>query len=505
MNVINEYNRKYANQAIKNLLKARKVLSRDGDKLYYNANNKVFFGDIVAGNIHVTKEKEDFGGIARPGVIITPFDIFCMLKHNGAVLQAAAEITKLLSPQNIPFVRVGSDYFLVKKYTGSDGRVKSDKLIPFLKGEIKEDYGNDVIQFLEKYDEFCIEPDNINYRGVFSGNYNNYRQVYHTAKEFDIENDMEKIHWSMTMMKHIFGEQLEMGLDYMKLIWEKPKQILPILVLASELRQTGKTTFANWQEMIYGENLVSIGVGDMKGEFNAHIAEKLIIVIEETVSESHALVNRIKMISTAKKMLVNKKMIAQYSVDFYGKILILTNKPDKFLQIDNEEIRFWVRDVPVIEEGNHSIEADLEREIPYFLYYLMQREEVNTSRSRMVFTPEELGTDALKVVKNESKSALQKDIETYIEELMLSFQGVKEFQFTAIDIKKKFFDRDNSISVSRVSRTLKEMKLKQNGKNGKYYSITKESLTGAKLGNGNFFTMPNPHYLPTLDNGALPF
>ena len=161
----------------------------------------------------------------------------------------------------------------------------------------------------------------------------------------------------------------------------------------------------------------------MKGEFNAHISEKLVIIIEETVSESHHLVNRIKMISTAKKMLVNKKNITQYSVDFYGKIIVFTNKPDKFLQIDEEEIRFWVRPIPTITNSNHNIEADLLKEIPYFLYYLSQRPDIDFSKSRMVFTPEELGTDALKIVMKESKSALEKDIEEYLDDYCLHNQS----------------------------------------------------------------------------------
>jgi hypothetical protein len=35
-------------------------------------------------------------------------------------------------------------------------------------------------------------------------------------------------------MEHIFGEQLELGLDYIKILLEKPTQMLPILMFGKQ-------------------------------------------------------------------------------------------------------------------------------------------------------------------------------------------------------------------------------------------------------------------------------
>lgn len=488
-NVIKEYNNRFFESATKLLLKNNKSISLKGKTLTIDINGKETFASR-SGNVWVIKK--DFPGHSK-GDAVTPFDIFCEYNHKNNPVQAIAELIKLIE-KKLPYVRVGTDYFKVKRYE------HSNVLIPFSKTEIKEDNGNDAIDYIAKYDQFCMQPNNLDYKQVIRGDYNVYNELFHVPKPFDIETEMEKINWSMVLMKHIFGDQLEMGLDYQKLLWENPMQILPILVLASELRQTGKTTFTNWVEMIYLANLVSVAVKDMTGDFNAHIAEKLITVIEETESESNSLVHKLKMISTAKRLLVNKKNITQYTISFYGKVIVLTNKPDKFLRIDGDEIRFWVRSVPKIEIENHNIEEDLRKEIPYFLYYLQQRAKVDVTKSRMVFTPEELETDALKLVQKESNTALRKDIEEHLDQLMLNNLDTKEFKFIAMDIKNKFFERESNIHLSRVSRTLKvEMKLEQNGKNGRYHSITDESITNSMTGIGNYFTLKNHYYGKSIE------
>lgn len=57
--------------------------------------------------------------------------------------------------------------------------------------------------------------------------------------------DIEKL------MHHIFEEQYELGLDYMQLLYMQPTQKLPILLLVSEERNTGKTTFPNFLKSIF--------------------------------------------------------------------------------------------------------------------------------------------------------------------------------------------------------------------------------------------------------------
>ncbi len=53
------------------------------------------------------------------------------------------------------------------------------------------------------------------------------------------------------LVSHIFGEQYELGMDYLQLLYLRPVQKLPILLLVSEERNTGKTTFLNFLKALF--------------------------------------------------------------------------------------------------------------------------------------------------------------------------------------------------------------------------------------------------------------
>jgi hypothetical protein len=51
-----------------------------------------------------------------------------------------------------------------------------------------------------------------------------YNEIPHQPIEESLNSDAlkEKIQFSLNFMEHIFGEQLELGLDYIKILLEKP-------------------------------------------------------------------------------------------------------------------------------------------------------------------------------------------------------------------------------------------------------------------------------------------
>lgn len=57
------------------------------------------------------------------------------------------------------------------------------------------------------------------------------------------------------MIEHIFGEQYELGMDYLQLLYLQPVQKLPILLLVSEERNTGKSTFLNFLKALFQNNV----------------------------------------------------------------------------------------------------------------------------------------------------------------------------------------------------------------------------------------------------------
>ena len=85
--------------------------------------------------------------------------------------------------------------------------------------------------------------------------------------------------------------------------------------------------------------------------------------------------------------------------------------------------------------------------------------EVDFTKSRMVFTAEQIKTISLDHVKEESKSSIRKDIEYLIDDIFLN-NSFDEFEATPKDIKEKWFERNSNISISYIAKILREeMKL----------------------------------------------
>jgi hypothetical protein len=98
---------------------------------------------------------------------------------------------------------------------------------------------------------------------------------------------------------------------------------MPILVMVSKERQTGKTTFLNWLNMVFGDNMANISPDDLINGFNSTYASSNIIAVEETLIEKAITVEKIKALATQKFISVNQKFITQYRMPFFGK-----NNPD---------------------------------------------------------------------------------------------------------------------------------------------------------------------------------
>lgn len=376
------------------------------------------------------------------------FELICEIKCEGSDKVAMSYIELLLLKKDIPYIRVGGEYHKV---------LEDNELIRFNKAEIRQDYGKEVFDFIRSYDKFGVFPDNINYLPSVKGMLNTYHSpsnVSYSGDDFIGAYD-PRIKWSMIMMSHIFGDMINLGLEYMQQIWCNPRQMLPILVLGSTERQTGKTTYSNWVNSILGGNHVSLGVEDMKNDFNHFFAEKLVIAIEETQDESHSLVNKIKRISTSEKMLVNPKGVKQYTVDFYGKLMVLTNSPDNFLKVDSDEIRFWVLNIPTLSgKANHNIDQDLKDEIPYFLR-LLEELPMGEKRSRMWFDEDEIKTEGLAVVQKESQNSTKKDL-LYLFENDFSEKFRDEVYFNASDLKERYFKGNNMVTRNYLHKILIE-------------------------------------------------
>jgi len=386
---------------------------------------------------------------------LSPFQVLCELRFKRNYKHAITYIEHEYMNKKVNYIRVRTNYF--KRITKENNwGIDLENLVPWKKDTLKDDYGKGILNQVNTYDDFTIVPDNMHYQPVINTMWNLYEPFPHKPSSNDVS--VSDIPHTASFMAHVFGEQVEMGYKYLKVLYEKPKQILPVLVLVSKERATGKTSFLNWMDIIFGNNYTQISPTDMDSQFNSQYAYRNIIGIDEAVINKKTAVEKIKSVATARTILVNQKQIAQYRIPFYGKIIITTNKEIDFMRVDQEEIRFWVRKLSSIPEEDISNDFfdNLIEEIPDFLKYLNDLEDIEYGRSRMVFTRDELENDLLKEVKKESRSGLQKDIEIHVQDWFEKNPSHDVLYMRLMDIKDNWFEHNTRASPNYIKKVLKE-------------------------------------------------
>ncbi len=134
--------------------------------------------------------------------------------------------------QRKEFIRVGTTlYKIVEQPKLNGGYIR--KRIAWNNETLRQDYGKDYIGSVPKYDGFCTVPKHIGYRPVVGKFLNLYEPIDHVPRQGDFPS-------IRSLVEHIFGEQYELGMDYLQLLYLQPIQKLPILLLVSEERNTGK-------------------------------------------------------------------------------------------------------------------------------------------------------------------------------------------------------------------------------------------------------------------------
>ena len=414
---------------------------------------------VIENNMFVAKIQNDLG--MNVDDVYSPFRMLVEFNFKGNWQRAIWFIVYDIMNQQVPYIRVGYKYFKTIKKLDRNDIVRTELKI-WDKMTIMDDYSKDFLSKIPNYNDFTMEPNNKKYTRIIGNNYNLYTPFEHKVIDKKLYSE-DKWRWTKTLLQHIFGDQYELGLKYVKVLYDLPKQKLPILVLISEERSTGKTTFIDWIELLFGDNTVIINPQDISNSFNSSYADKNIIMIEESRFDSVQAIEKLKNLATQKKILVNTKFVQQYSVPFHGHLIITSNDEHKFSRVDNSEIRYWVRKIPTLKgKANHNILNDLRDEIPYFLYHLESLEDIDTSKSRMVFEAETLETQALTRVKKESLPSLHKEIELLLDSHCSENKNIEEFMFIAKDVKEKWFNNNHKIEINWIHRILKEsLKLKR--------------------------------------------
>lgn len=324
-----------------------------------------------------------------------------------------------------PFVRVGTTlYKIVNQPRLNGGYVK--KRIVWNNETLRQDYGKNYLANVSKYDGFCTVPDHVNYRQVIDNFLNLYEPIGHQPKEGDFSH-------IQALVYHIFGEQYELGMDYLQLLYLQPVQKLPILLLVSEERNTGKSTFLNFLKAMFRNNVTFNTNEDFRSQFNSDWTGKLIIVVDEVLLNRREDSERLKNLSTTLSYKVEAKGKDREEIAFFAKFVLCSNNERLPVIIDPGETRYWVRKIHHLENDDTHFLQKLIEEIPAFLYFLQHRTLTTQNVSRMWFSPKQTETAALLKIIRCNKSKYEVEAAELIKEIMECME-IDSFSFCLNDL-----------------------------------------------------------------------
>lgn len=404
------------------------------------------------------------------------------------------------------FIRVGNYYYKIVHPPSLTGDY-THQLKQWKESLIILDYGRDYLNHIPKYDGFCNIPSHIDYKKVHGNFYNEYEEIPYKINKIideDLESFSYNIPYTLKFLKHIFQGQLELGLDYFKVLLEYPRQALPILCLISRERSTGKSTFIKWVRNMFGRNATYIKGDSFSSQFNADWLSKLIVAIDEVLFSTKDTTERIKYLSTTNKDKIESKGRDRYEVDVFAKFILCSNNEESFIQIDAEEVRFWVLKIPTLEKENIEFLNLLNNEIPQFLNYIYTRPFYTPKKTRMWFTFDQIRTSAFSklVLANNIKADL-----AMAECLYELFQVVDDNEIFLIpqnffNLKPRTGNKINNISANEIRKTLKKWNLSPQSNSLGYscYSINSMGDYIKIDKKGRFYTIDKVFFLKKYDD-----
>jgi hypothetical protein len=209
--------------------------------------------------------------------------------------------------------------------------------------------------------------------------------------------------------------------------------------------------------------------------------------------------------ATQTKVVMNEKFQRSHTVDYFGKLILVSNHEDNFISANKEDIRYWIRKIPMIPKhhSNFDIEHDLLKEVPAFIYYIKNRKLTTKKESRAWFNTESLLTDALNNVREYSHTPLYFDL---VEALTAWFAKNSQDKLLATPklLLENILQRNSQYNTKYITKVLKdefeiipifgrftENSLNWDGLPGLYYTFLRSKFIISDDGN--------------LQNQAFPF
>ncbi len=389
----------------------------------------------------------------------------------------------------IPYIRIAWDYYLFDDVPTVYGK-NIRTLIKWNKQAIIDDHGKKYLDKIPKYVGFTCVPSHLDYQRVIGNRFNQYHPISHKPKKGSINN-------TISFLKHLFGEQYLLSLDYLQILFTMPVQHLPILCLVSNERNTGKSTFLKWLKIIYEENATFIESNSFQSQFNTDWAGKLLGLMDETLFNQEEITEKLKYLSTSNTQKLEAKGKDRVEIYIFIKFIICTNNEYNFIKIDEFSERFWVRKINRLKHENTEMLEDLKEEIPAFLHFLTQRKLSTRKQSRMWFSFEQIKTKAFTRLVQNNKSRVEKELASILYMIMerLEMEEIQLCPYDAVDLvyrsriktsqneMRRILKRNWKLTNQTNSCWYEKFSLWQDGDiqskktKGRYFTVTREFLT----------------------------
>lgn len=329
--------------------------------------------------------------------------------------------------------------------------------IPWQKESLYRNYGKDftkdvIFKDMPVLDGETLIPDHLNYQPVIGRYLNTYHplkyQPIHGANWIHIEK----------LFQHIFGDQYELGLDYFQLLYTHPMQHLPLLLLVSTENQTGKSTFCNFIKKVFGQNVTGVNSEGLRNRFTSTWMNKLVVYVEEQLLNREGDGDLIKNLVTAFFGQSEAKGKDRTEIPLFAKLIMTSNNIFNPIIIREDDTRVWVRQVPPLPPripGSPDFLEECEKEIPYFLDFICNREISIKCEDRLWFRHERIVTDAWRKIVNFCRSSIEKQAV----ELMLSIMEncqVEVLRFSNTDLLSLLKLEGIKVDRPAITQLLKE-------------------------------------------------
>lgn len=353
--------------------------------------------------------------------------------YNGAVYfynSAEKKLVQVLDSSLKDYVAIGGEIVLVTEEPIPNAQGASIKFYTKSDKVMNARYGDGTAKRLYQYkyyEDYTIDPCNENYsQEVINPSGYKFFNMYAPLAYKPVEGKWPTIDKLLHQITKVYGEEYyQMLLDWITLTYFRPMQFLPIIMLVSKERGTGKTSFLNLLKYIYGNNAVIGGNDLIMSKFNSLLAGKLIVGVDEsTLGDNKEVGESLKYMSTARTMHVEMKGKDKKEMPSFCKFVLCSNEVKKGVFIARDEIRFWVMRLTPWDDKDFDtcFDDNIESEIQAFLFYLKQRWEkggmfVKEKEHRMWFHPSRIYNEDLQKMMEGTNANVEGSLMEFMREM----------------------------------------------------------------------------------------